>query len=161
MLPQKKLDSWNWFWIWLCRDLYFSKIENEYIIHLIIKTLGIPYKYTFENIPEFLVFDFGGLNNLKLNKSFLLKKDGIQYLFKLKGIVYFSHNHFTSRINNYTEWSNMVPWWYDPTTFNEVWRHVRHKIMPRYILFKWWKCYTSHLYSIIQIDKLINTFHIT
>jgi hypothetical protein len=30
-----------------------------------ICNLPLNLKYTFENIPEFLVFDFGGLNNLK------------------------------------------------------------------------------------------------
>ncbi|KAF8817329.1 hypothetical protein BYT27DRAFT_7075253, partial [Phlegmacium glaucopus] len=55
-------------------------------------------KYTFENIPECLVFDFGGLNDLEINKSFLLSKDGIQYLFKLRGVIYFSQNHFTSHV---------------------------------------------------------------
>jgi hypothetical protein len=60
--------------------------------------LPLYLKYTFENIPEFLVFDFGGINNLEISKSFLLNKNGIQYLFKLKGVIYFSGNHFTSRI---------------------------------------------------------------
>ena len=27
-----------------------------------------------------------------------LSKDGIQYLFKLRGVIYFSQNHFTSRV---------------------------------------------------------------
>ena len=55
-------------------------------------------KYTLQNIPEFLVFDFGGLNDLEINKSFLLSKDGIQYLFKIRGVIYFSQNHFTSHV---------------------------------------------------------------
>ena len=63
-----------------------------------ICNLPLYLKHTFENIPEFLVFDFGGFNYLEINKSFLLSKDGIQYLFKLKGVVYFSQNHFTSHI---------------------------------------------------------------
>ena len=44
-----------------------------------ICNLPLYLKYTFENIPKFLVFDFGGLNDLEINKSFLLSKDGIQY----------------------------------------------------------------------------------
>ena len=64
----------------------------------IICNLPLYFKYIFENVPQFLILDFGGLNNLEINKSFLLNKDEIQYLFKLKGVVYFSHNHFTSRI---------------------------------------------------------------
>jgi hypothetical protein len=63
-----------------------------------ICNMPLNLKYTFENIPEFLVFDFGGLNDLEINKSFLLNKDEIHYLFKLKGVIYFSQNHFTSRI---------------------------------------------------------------
>ena len=63
-----------------------------------ICNLPLYIKYTFENIPKFLVFDFGGINNLEINKSFLLSKNGIQYFFKLRGVIYFSQNHFTSRI---------------------------------------------------------------
>ena len=47
-----------------------------------ICNLPLYLKYTFENTPEFLVFDFGGLNHLEINKSFLLSKDGIQYIRK-------------------------------------------------------------------------------
>ena len=66
----------------------------------IICNLPLYLKYTFENIPEFLIFDFEGLqvNVFEINKSFLLNKDGIQYLFNLRGVIYFSQNHFTSRI---------------------------------------------------------------
>ena len=64
-----------------------------------ICNLPLYLKHTFDNIPEFLVFDFGGLNNdFEINKSILLSKDGIQYLFKLRGVIYFSQNHFTSRV---------------------------------------------------------------
>src|ERR1700678_3134100 len=63
-----------------------------------ICNLPLYIKYTFENIPKFLVFDFGGINNLEINKSLLLSKNGIQYFFKLRGVIYFSQNHFTSRI---------------------------------------------------------------
>ena len=73
-------------------------------------------KYTFENIPEFLVFDFGGLNDFEINKSFLLNKDGIQYLFKLRGVIYFSQNHFTSRVITR---SGQI-WFHDPAAFNEI-----------------------------------------
>ncbi len=52
-----------------------------------ICNLPLYIKYTFENIPKFLVIDFGGLNDLEINKSFLLSKDGIQYLFKLRGVI--------------------------------------------------------------------------
>ena len=44
-----------------------------------ICNLPLYLKYTFENIPKFLVSDFGGLDNLEISKSFLLNKDGIQY----------------------------------------------------------------------------------
>ena len=60
--------------------------------------LPLYIKYTFENIPKFLVFDFGGINNLEIDKSFLISKNGTQYFFKLRGVIYFSQNHFTSRI---------------------------------------------------------------
>ena len=45
-----------------------------------------------------MIFDFGGVNNLEINKSFLLSKDGIEYFFKLRGVIYPSQNHFTSHI---------------------------------------------------------------
>jgi hypothetical protein len=63
-----------------------------------ICNLPLYLKHTFENVPKFLVFDFGGLDNFEINKSFLLSKNEIQYLFNLRGVIYFSQNHFTSRI---------------------------------------------------------------
>ena len=76
-------------------------------------------KYTLENIPEFLVFDFGGRDHLEINKSFLLNKDGIQYLFKLKGVIYFSQNHFTSRIIT----RNGQIWFHDGMTLQHSMRY--------------------------------------
>jgi hypothetical protein len=84
-----------------------------------ICNLPLYLKYTFENIPEFLVFDFGGLNHLEINKSFLLSKDGIQYLFKLRGVIYFSQNHFTSRV--ITE-SGQI-WFHDGMTLQHSMRY--------------------------------------
>jgi hypothetical protein len=87
-----------------------------------ICNLPLYLKYTFENIPEFLVFDFGGFNNLEINKSFLLNKNGIQHLFKLKGVVYFSQNHFTSRIIT----QNGQIWFHDGITLQHSMRFIEH-----------------------------------
>ena len=84
-----------------------------------IWNLHLYLKYTFENIPEFFVFDFGGLNHLEINKSFLLSKDGIQYLFKLRGVIYFSQNHFMSHV--ITE-SGQI-WFHDGMTLQHSMRY--------------------------------------
>ena len=82
-----------------------------------ICNLPLYLKHTFDNIPEFLVFDFGGLNNdFEINKSILLSKDGIQYLFKLRGVIYFSQNHFTSRVITQ---SGQI-WFHDGMTLHPV-----------------------------------------
>ena len=81
--------------------------------------LPLYLKYTFEKIPDFLVFDFEGLNDLEISKSFLLSKDGIQYLFKLKGVIYFSQNHFTSRVIT----QNGQIWFHDGITLQHSMRY--------------------------------------
>ena len=83
------------------RELHPAGAEykiNDGLLRNLAAHSGLPY--------------FGGLDHLEINKSFLLYKDGIQYLFKLKGVIHFSENHSTSRIIT----QNGQMWFHDDIT---------------------------------------------
>lgn len=59
---------------------------------------SLVYKTEFIFIPSMLIFEFSISNYLNIDSSFIIKKDNVNHIYTLKGIIYYGHSHFTSQI---------------------------------------------------------------